>query len=141
MTYNDLYRQMEHRERQSIYKNNLIAKKLLEDLKVDCVFQYKEELDQLLAYYFSIKNTEIERTCHDLFRANHFNYAESIHNALYYLLATEKEYDFQFNPMAWPGIHHITKWKNQYILATVIGKIEACKADEIFKKSAILIEN
>ena len=59
----------------------------------------------------------------------------SIHNAIYYLLATERECADSVNPASWPGINDIKMLESKYILDTVLGNIEVFKASKLFSDS------
>ena len=59
----------------------------------------------------------------------------SIHNAIYYLLATDREYDNTIDPLLWPGINDIKRNESKYILSTILGTIEVYKASEILSDS------
>ena len=59
----------------------------------------------------------------------------SIHNAIYYLLATDREYDNTIDPLLWPGINDIKRDESKYILSTILGTIEVYKASEILSDS------
>ena len=59
----------------------------------------------------------------------------SIHNAIYYLLATEKERFDKIDPMLWPGVKSIKKSESKYILETILGTIEVYQASKMFMDS------
>lgn len=140
MKYNDFYKQEELREIKPEQKNNAIAEKfILEYLKMTCkerlLYQTGIPIEDLLYEYFSIKGTETEEFFLDLLNSYKFNYSMSIHNAIYYLLATEREYIDTINPLLWPGIKNIEKDKSRYILNTTLGTVEVYKASEILSNS------
>ena len=59
----------------------------------------------------------------------------SIHNALYYLLATDNEKDESVDPSSWPGVYAIKSENPKYTLETILGPIEVYKASEVLKDS------
>lgn len=140
MRYGDFCSQVERRERKPNYKNNLIATELISEyLKIvgknELSCQTGDPIEDILYEYFSIKGTEEEEIFIKLLNSHNFNYSMSIHNAIYYLLATEKEHVNAVNPLFWPGVNSVAKSESQYILDTVLGSIEISQASEIFSSS------
>lgn len=140
MKYKDFYEQEELRERKPEQKNNLIAEgfisKFLEmTYRNELLYQTGNPIEDLLYEFFSLKGTEFEKVFLDLLNSYNFNYSMSIHNAIYYLLATDREYDNAINPLLWPGINDIKSDESKYILNTILGTIEVYKASEILSRS------
>lgn len=136
MRYNDFYKQAKLREKKPNQKDNLIAEtfisRYLEEMhKTELSYQIGTPIEKLLYEYFLIKGTKNEKIFLNLLNSYNFNYASSIHNAIYYLLATDREYVENVNPLLWPGINNIKKDESKYILNTILGIIEVYKADEI----------
>ena len=96
MKYEYLCRQWNLREKRSEYKNNLIAKeillKYLEKIKeTELPYQITSNaIDSLIYNYFYIKDSDNESKINEILNLYNFNYSMSIHNAIYYLLATER---------------------------------------------------
>lgn len=140
MKYKDFCQQAELRERKPEQKNNSIAEefisKYLEKIcEKELLYQTGSPIEDLLYEYFSLKGTEEEEIFLKLLNSYNFNYSMSIHNAIYYLLATEREYVETINPLLWPGIDDIKKDGSKYILNTTLGTIEVHKASEILSNS------
>lgn len=142
MIYEDFCRQSELRENQAGYKNDLIAQEFishyLENIGENrLIYQTGNSVEDLLYEYFSIKgkDNEKEKIFVNLLNSYNFNYSMSIHNAIYYLLATEREYVDSINPLLWPGIENVNRFESKYILETILGPIEVYKASEIFSDS------
>ena len=142
MKYKDFYEQEELRERKPEQKNNLIAEEfILKFLEMtyrdreELLYQTGNPIEELLYDFFSLKGTEFEKDFLDLLNSYNFNYSMSIHNAIYYLLATDREYDNTIDPLLWPGINDIKKDESKYILSTILGTIEVYKASEILSDS------
>lgn len=140
MKYTDFCKQAELRERKPEQKNNLIAEefisKYLEKIcKNALLYQIGNPIEDLLYEYFLLKGTEAEEVFLDLFDSYNFNYSMSIHNVIYYLLSTDKEYVDTIDPLLWPGINDIKKDKSRYILNTTLGTVEVYKASEILSVS------
>lgn len=142
MKYQDFCRQIELREDKSNYKNNVIAEKVLSEYldkieKSDISYRITGNfIEDLIYNYFLIKGTKNEKEFNEILNSYNFNYSMSIHNAIYYLLATEREYVDNINPLLWPGVKEINKCDSKYILNTVLGKIEVYKASEFFANSS-----
>ncbi|MDE6142228.1 MAG: hypothetical protein K2G03_06455 [Bacilli bacterium] len=92
-------------------------------------------VEYLLHEYFEIKGTKNEEDFIKLLNKYNFDYSMSIHNALYYLLATDNEKDDSVDPASWPGVHEITSKDHKYTLNTVLGTIEVYKASEVLRDS------
>ena len=142
MKYQDFCRQIELREDKSNYKNNVIAEKVLSEYldkieKSDISYRITGNfIEDLIYNYFLIKGTKNEKEFNEILNSYNFNYSMSIHNAIYYLLATDREYVPNSNPLLWPGIIEINKFGPKYVLSTVLGKIEVYKASEFLANSA-----
>lgn len=134
MKYEDFYRQIQLREKKPNLKNELIAKKVLLKLsKKDLPYPIIEQFSESLLYnYFYLKGTEYEMEFNELLNLYKFNYSMSIHNAIYYLLATKNEYTNCINPLKWPGVYEIYIIDSKYVLKTIMGEIEVYKASEQF---------
>lgn len=137
MKYEDFFRQQYLRTQKPNLKNDLIAKKLLlklgvKNLPYPAIGDFSESL---LYNYFYLKGTEYENKFNELLNLYHFNYSMSIHNAIYYLLATDDERVDSINPGNWPGIQEINKIDSKYNLNTVLGEIEVFKASEQYSNT------
>lgn len=113
MKYEDFYRQMDFCERKASHKNDLIAedfiKKHLEKIcENELSYKSGSSMDALLYEYFKIKGTEKEIIFQNLLDSYNFNYSMSIHNSIYYLLATQREFTDKIDPLAWPGVYDIS---------------------------------
>lgn len=140
MKYKEFCKQAELRERKSDQKDNLIAKQFISEYlektcKNELFSQTGNPIDDLLYEYFLLKGTKDEKVFLELLNFHNFNYSMSIHNAIYYLLATEREYVHTIDPLLWPGVNNIKKDKSKYILNTILGVIEVYKASEILSGS------
>lgn len=140
MKYKDFYKQEQLRAIKPEQKNDSIAEKFISKYlekicKDELLYQTGSPIEDLLYEFFSIKGTETEEVFLDLLNSYNFNYSMSIHNAIYYLLATEREYVDTVDPLLWPGINDIKKDKSRYILNTTLGTIEVYKASEILSDS------
>lgn len=142
MKYEYLCRQWNLREKRSEYKNNLIAKeillKYLEKIKeTELPYQITSNaIDSLIYNYFYIKDSDNESKNNEILNLYNFNYSMSIHNAIYYLLATEREYVDCIDPLSWPGVEEINICDSKYSLNTILGNIEVYKASELFSSSS-----
>ena len=140
MKYEDFCKQLELRETIPNEKNNLIAANFL--LKYLQTIKEKElsyptgnPIEDLLYEYFSLKGTEKEENFIKLLNDYHFKYSMSIHNAIYYLLATPREFIENIDPLSWPGMQNIKRDNANYKLETILGNIEVYKASQIFSKT------
>ena len=141
MNYNDLSRLYRQRERKTNEKDNEIAKKVLLE------FSKKHNLlhpitgnyiEDLLYNYFLVKNTPIVTELETLMNKYNFNYAMSIHNAIYYLLGMKQDTVLlDSNPLLWPGIESVKQDDNIYVLKTVLGEIKVSKASKIFENTSV----
>lgn len=137
MRYEDFYRQEQLRVIRPNLKNEQIAKRVLLELsKKDLPYPIIEEFSESLLYnYFYLKGTEYEMEFNELLNLYNFNYSMSIHNAIYFLLATENEHVDCIDPLKWPGVHEIHMVDSKYVLKTIMGKIEVYKASEQFQST------
>ncbi len=140
MKYNDFCQQMELRERKPRRKDNLIAEEVISEYlkrtcKVELSDQGENSIEDLLYEYFSIKESVDEKVFLEVLDFYHFNYSMSIHNAIYYLLATKRDHIDGINPLLWPGVYDIKKDKSRYILDTTLGTVEVYQASDIFSNS------
>lgn len=137
MKYEDFYKQTYLREDKPNRKNDLIAKKILLELsKKDLPYPVIPDYSESLLYnYFYLKNTEYEKEFTTLLNLHNFNYSMSIHNAIYYLLATDSERVDEIDPLKWPGMQEINRDGARYILQTILGEIEVYKASDLFSDS------
>lgn len=136
MKFKDFCKQAKLRERNPRQKNNLIAEQFIskyleKTCKNQLLYQTGSPIDDLLYEYFSIKGSKEEKVFIELLNYYNFNYSMSIHNAIYYLLATEREKVDTIDPLLWPGVNSIKKDDSKYILDTILGTIEVYKASEI----------
>lgn len=136
MKYQDFYKRIELRERKPSQKDNLIAEqfmlKYLERTdKITSLHLTGISIEDLLYKYFELKGTEDEKVFLELLNSYKFNYSMSIHNSIYYLLANEREYVDEIDPLLWPGVNDIKKDKQKYTLNTILGTIEVYKASDI----------
>lgn len=93
-------------------------------------------LESLLYNYFLIKGTPEEEILNNLLKKYNFDYTESIHNALYYLLGRKSELgNRSISPYKWPGITNITKIGSECKLDTILGDVTVYKASRVFSKS------
>ena len=92
-------------------------------------------MDNLLLEYFAQKETANEEIMLDVLNKYNFNYSMSVHNAIYYLLATENDDCMSINPLAWPGVYNIQKDDIKYYLDTILGLIEVYKASEMLSSN------
>lgn len=140
MKYKNFYEQKKLREIKPEQKNNSIAEEFISKFlkmtyKDELLYQTGNHIEDLLYEYFSLKGTEIEKVFLDLLNSYNFNYSMSIHNAIYYLLATDREYVNTIDPLLWPGINDIKRDGPKYILNTILGTIEVYKASEMLSDS------
>lgn len=140
MKYKDFYEQEKLREIKPEQKNNSIAgefiSKFLEmTYRDELLYRTGNPTEDLLYEFFALKGTEFEKVFLDLLNSYNFNYSMSIHNAIYYLLATDREYVNTIDPLLWPGINDIKGDGSRYILSTILGTIEVYKASEILSGS------
>lgn len=140
MKYEDFYKWEKLREINPNIKENLIAKNIIskyleKTCKNQLAYQTGFPIEDLLYEYFLVKETENENIFIELLNSYNFNYSMSIHNAIYYLLATEKEKEDSISPLSWPGIKSIDRFDSRYILDTTIGTIEVFKASEVLSNS------
>mgnify|MGYP004454578201 CR=1 FL=1 len=140
MKYKDFYEQEKLREIKPEQKNNSIAgqfiSKFLEmTYRDELLYRTGNPTEDLLYEFFALKGTEFEKVFLDLLNSYNFNYSMSIHNAIYYLLATDREYVDTIDPLLWPGINDIKGDGSRYILSTILGTIEVYKASEILSGS------
>lgn len=142
MKYEDLCKQWNLREKRSENKNSLIAKevllKYLEKIKeTELPYQITNNaINSLIYNYFYIKDSDNESKINEILNLYNFNYSMSIHNAIYYLLATEREYVDCIDPLSWPGVKEINISDSKYSLNTILGNIEVYKASEIFSSTS-----
>ena len=140
MKYMDFYNHLQKKSNLPDRKNEEIANNLIKDyLRITGKKYLNYETgcyaEDIIYEYFLVHKTDDERVLLDLFRKYNFNYSMSIHNAIYYLLATDKEYDSSITPNDWPGINNIEQDKTKYNLDTVLGNIEVYKASEIISSN------
>lgn len=140
MKYKDFYEQEKLREIKPEQKNNSIAgqfiSKFLEmTYRDELLYRTGNPTEDLLYEFFALKGTEFEKVFLDLLNSYNFNYSMSIHNAIYYLLATDREYVNTIDPLLWPVINDIKGDGSRYILSTILGTIEVYKASEILSGS------
>ncbi len=137
MKYEDFYRQIQLREEKPNLKNEQIAKKVLLELsKKKLPYPITKNFSESLLYnYFYLKGTEYEKGFIELLNLYNFNYSMSIHNSIYYLLATNKEHVDYIDPLKWPGIFDINKYNSKYVLKSILGEIEVYKASEHFSNT------
>lgn len=137
MRYDDYIRQSIKREDIVNEKNEEIAEQFLTKyLKNDFfLWDSANPINYLLYKYFAIKGTTEEQEFLQLLESYNFCYSESINNAIYYLLATEKERNDSIDPSSWPGVYEIKNKNPQYILKTILGTIEVYKASDILTSS------
>lgn len=138
MKYEDFYRQIQLREEKPNLKNEQIAKKILLELsKKGLPYPIIGNFSESLLYnYFYLKGTEYETNFIELLNFYNFNYSMSIHNSIYYLLATDKEHVDYIDPLKWPGIFDINRDNSKYVLKTILGEIEVYKASELFSNTS-----
>lgn len=96
-------------------------------------------INDLLLNYMKLKNTENGKLLEQCMINSRFNYSASIHNAIYYMLATEKEakkyLTNNISPTDWPGVNSYSNKESTYTINTIYGNITVNKASEIFKNT------
>lgn len=140
MKYIDYCRQFELRETIPGNKNLLIAydvicEYLKEVKKNDLSIRTGNYIEDLLYEYFAVKGSVDENILKEIMDYYKFNYSMSIHNAIYYLLSTDREHVDDIDPCLWPGIINIDFDGFKYIIRTIIGDIEVYKADKVMADS------
>lgn len=140
MRYEDFCRQSKKRERIPAAINEAIAEDFIKEYlgfasKSFFLWAIGSHIEYLVHEYFEVKGTKTEEDFIKLLNTYNFDYSMSIHNALYYLLATENELDDSVDPASWPGVYEITSQDPKYTLNTVLGTIEVYKASEVLKDS------
>lgn len=140
MMSKSFYRNEQSFEEKVNIKNNTIAQNLIREFlakaKISALpIMTGDPIEYLLYLYFSVKGTKEEAFFNELLDTHNFNYSMSIHNAIYYLLATEQEKDDSIDPLSWPGMINIDESDTKYTLRTKIGTIEVWKASELFSSS------
>lgn len=147
MTYRDLCNQAHLREDLPAEEDYILALQLLSKYLEMTGQDYfgcivGSPIENLLIEYFQAKGTKEEEIFRELFASYEFNYSMSVHNAIYYLLATEKERDDRVSPLSWPGVNEIKRDGSKYILDTILGNIEIYKASEVlcYSKSSYIFD-
>ena len=138
MRYEDFYRQAKKREQRDTKKDDAIAENFIDEYlgtapKSFLLWAFQPHIEYLINEYFEVKGTKAEEYFIKLLNSYNFDYSMSIHNAIYYLLATEKEKNSSVNPASWPGVYEIKSENPKYTLKTILGTIEVYKASEILK--------
>lgn len=139
MEFYNLVRQYQLREKEPGDEDDKIAKMVL--------MEYSEKyellspinghyMSNLLSNYFLVKNTEKGKFLERIMNQYNFNYAMSIHNAIYNLLGREHDLRLAYDdPLLWPGVESIENEGNCYILKTVLGEIKVSKASDLFQNT------
>ena len=141
MDYNDYCKQFYLREDLQLYKDLIIAARVLNKFFIKTsgvqmsLLKLKEPLGNLFMEYAANKGTKNEEVFNELLKDNGFNWQFSIHSAIYDLLTLEEDSLEGRTPLDWPGINNIEGNNNHYTLNTVLGDIEVYKASEIFKNT------
>ena len=142
MEYKNILAQEELREIKPNILENEEATRALEDFfkqNIDRNFSYKitgEPMDDLLYSCFAVKGTPNEHIMAKILESHNFNYINSIHNAIYYMLGQKEELNLlNTNPLLWPGIKSMTALDSTYTVTTKIGTIKVSRASKIFENS------
>jgi len=142
VTLQNLLDQKELREKQTDIMDLAVASEVLMEFFDTCSKDISSYIDtgnyieDLLENYFLFKNTSVGESLEKIMKQYNFNYTNSIHNAIYYLLG--REWDLvgrNTNPTLWPGITQILAIGPNYRLDTNLGIIKVSKASDIFKNT------